>query len=942
MIRNSKRWRPLLLLIILVAFGLRIHQLDKSGFWLDEALTPLRSGYSVTDILSNRIIIQEGVTKDTHPPLYYLVIHFGRLLLGESDFSYRFPSALAGLLLIPLLFQLARRMENLKTALLVALLAAINPLQIWYAQEARMYTLLVLLATAATLALWRAMTERHLFRWLALYIVLASLAFYTHYTAIFLIGAQGLFWSCLLWRQGHRRLLIGSAVLGLLVALPLLPFTIPRIFTGTEASYFYVSPLVMLQDVVHGFGLGRTIDWSQTSIKLLDLGVGLVLLAGLIAPRSGGKSRCLRRAFLLAFLFAAVVGLMLGSLIKPMYMGVRHIMVGSPAFLLLAALGLFSLDKLRRRFSSHRLFALLPLLGLTILLAGPLVSLNNLYHDPIYAKDDVRALIQYVDQHAGGNDLILYNDAIQLPLQWHYQGRHDLSAAALPTYPHPAGGDTLSQLQTLSEQFDRIWFIGHLPADKRDDGGLVRQWLADHLLAVDTFSAHGLNLEVKVTAYTTAPVLVRDLPAGGHPLDVTFDELPHLQGIRLDFKEPAALPALWLDLYWQGDAPAADRQLRFALRGPDQKIWLDHNHSFWPERAQPWPETGLVRLTYHLPVPVGIPPGEYELMLLAWDKTSGQTSGDWQTLLPIELAASNSWPLLPEWTLICARVGYTCADSTTLRFDNGIELLGLSAGAPARPGHPVPMTLFWQAESPPVDLQYQIEVLGPTGNILSTENRAPGADWLTADTWPLGTIVREQTGLYFPPETIPGRYQLRWSLKSGEKNIPGRPAWRPWRSESVTFGQIVVEPWPMETEFPAVPNLLRAQVGPSIELYGYELDTETLQPGDLLGLTLYWQALQVPDRSTYVFVHLVAAGDGTIISQLDRVPVDWLRPTSGWRPGEVLTDPYHLAVPKELAPGTYSLYVGMFDPDTWQRLSITYQGETQPDDRLLLTTLTHE
>ena len=267
MIRNSKRWRPLLLLIILVAFGLRIHQLDKSGFWLDEALTPLRSGYSVTDILSNRIIIQEGVTKDTHPPLYYLVIHFGRLLLGESDFSYRFPSALAGLLLIPLLFQLARRMENLKTALLVALLAAINPLQIWYAQEARMYTLLVLLATAATLALWRAMTERHLFRWLALYIVLASLAFYTHYTAIFLIGAQGLFWSCLLWRQGHRRLLIGSAVLGLLVALPLLPFTIPRIFTGTEASYFYVSPLVMLQDVVHGFGLGRTIDWNQTSIK---------------------------------------------------------------------------------------------------------------------------------------------------------------------------------------------------------------------------------------------------------------------------------------------------------------------------------------------------------------------------------------------------------------------------------------------------------------------------------------------------------------------------------------------------------------------------------------------------------------------------------------------------------------------------------------------------
>jgi 4-amino-4-deoxy-L-arabinose transferase-like glycosyltransferase len=410
MSRSSPLWRPMLTLIILLAFGLRIHQLDSMSFWLDEGLTPLRSAYSITEILSNRITIQQGVTKDTHPALHYLLIHFSRRLLGESDFAYRFPSALAGILLVPLLFQLSRRIDDFKVAIIAAVLAAVNPLQIWYAQEARMYTLLALLAAAATLALWRALTGHHLVRWLVLYVLFASLAIYTHYTAIFLIGAQGFFWVWLLWRRGYRRLLIVCAALGLLISLPLLPYTAPRFLTGAETGYFYVSPLIMLQDVVRGFGLG-TVDFRQTSTKLLCLGAGLLLLIGLIGPQRLRKGQWLRRSFLLTYLMAAVVGLMFGSLIKPMYTGVRHIMVGSPAFLLLVSRSLASLKELERKLSPRRQTALLSLVGLAILLAGPAISLDNLYHNPGYAKDDMRALIQYVDQQAGGNDLILYNSS---------------------------------------------------------------------------------------------------------------------------------------------------------------------------------------------------------------------------------------------------------------------------------------------------------------------------------------------------------------------------------------------------------------------------------------------------------------------------------------------------------------------------------------------------
>ncbi|MEZ4517414.1 MAG: hypothetical protein R3C44_11485 [Chloroflexota bacterium] len=63
---------------------------------------------------------------------------------------------------------------------------------------------------------------------------------------------------------------------------------------------------------------------------------------------------------------------------------------------------------------------------------------------------------------------------------------------------------------------------------------------------------------------------------------------------------------------------------------------------------------------------------------------------------------------------------------------------------------------------------------------------------------------------------------------------------------------------------------------------------------DALPVTLVWQAEAEPTADYLTFVHLVSAETGDIVSQADRVPVDGLRPTSGWRPGEVLVDHYVL------------------------------------------------
>ncbi|MCA9922232.1 MAG: glycosyltransferase family 39 protein, partial [Anaerolineales bacterium] len=147
-----------LLCLLLSAFWLRLHHIDAFGFWTDEGLTPLRSGYSILEILSNRVIIQQGVTNDTHPAFFFLIIHFTRLLFGETDFAYRFPATLAGVLLLPLIYQFGRRLRDRRLGGVAAALTAVNPLYLWYADEARMYTIFVLLAAAASYVLWRAIS----------------------------------------------------------------------------------------------------------------------------------------------------------------------------------------------------------------------------------------------------------------------------------------------------------------------------------------------------------------------------------------------------------------------------------------------------------------------------------------------------------------------------------------------------------------------------------------------------------------------------------------------------------------------------------------------------------------------------------------------------------------------------------------------------------------
>lgn len=106
-----------------------------------------------------------------------------------------------------------------------------------------------------------------------------------------------------------------------------------------------------------------------------------------------------------------------------------------------------------------------------------------------------------------------------------------------------------------------------------------------------------------------------------------------------------------------------------------------------------------------------------------------------------------------------------------------------------------------------------------------------------------------------------------------------------------------------------------------IRLQGYGLTTE-VEPGDAIALVLRWQSIRAVAKDYHVFVHLLDSR-GEKIAQRDGQPVQWMRPTSSWQPGEEILDHYGFLLPGDAIPGDYHIAVGFYDPVTGQRLPVS-------------------
>lgn len=201
---NKRTWRSLILAVILLAAGLRLYGLDRMSLWGDEACMVYLCQES-PGVIVEALASADRPDVDVAPPLYFLLLHGWMKILGTTIWAFRGFSVLFGVLTVFFIIKTAETLYSLNIALLAGLLAALNPFQIWYSQEGRMYTLASCLAAAA---LWsvaiiiRGRCKRA--GWIGL-IVSGVLLLYTQYYGALLLASLVLFLLIRIVVESQRR-----------------------------------------------------------------------------------------------------------------------------------------------------------------------------------------------------------------------------------------------------------------------------------------------------------------------------------------------------------------------------------------------------------------------------------------------------------------------------------------------------------------------------------------------------------------------------------------------------------------------------------------------------------------------------------------------------------------------------------------------------------------
>lgn len=379
------------------------------------------------------------------------------------------------------------------------------------------------------------------------------------------------------------------------------------------------------------------------------------------------------------------------------------------------------------------------------------------------------------------------------------------------------------------------------------------------------------------------------------------------------------------------------------LWGLGQKQLVDIGaETYWDEKGleravrfptSQWPVGEVVLDRYELPVSPGTPPGRYQVRarirpLSTWEglevlDTSHRSMGLECPLGIVEVSKPAKPPSLAE-----LKIPYP------LKEDLGgkVRLLGYDLSAEKlRPGDPLHLSLFWKALCKMrKDYDLLLQIRDDKGRVWA-EGRFPlVSEGYPSSQWAKGEVLKGQYDLFVRAEAPACESWLFLNLidvASGDELL----------NEDISLSKLRIAGRRREFTLPeAVQHPMRADLGHRVAFLGYDLAEEEVMPGEVLHLTIYWQAQRRMGISYKVFTHLLGA-DGRVWGQKDNVPVCDTYPTTGWLPGEVVVDEYEILVKPSAPAGKYLIEVGMYNEATGERLpAFDEEGNRLPESRILL------
>jgi mannosyltransferase len=319
--------------LTVIAAVLRFATLGAQAYHHDEVVTAsrvLRDGFGHA---------MEAVGfSESAPPLYYALAWVWTQLTGTGELGLRSLSALAGVATVPVAYLLGVELRDRRAGIVAAALVAVNPMLLWYSQEARGYALLTLLTAAAALYFVRALRRS---RDVTLWGIFSALALATHYFAIFPIALEA---AWLLRRRGRQ----AQAGLWIVLAasLALAPLVVHQISLGHAEWIGDRSLGHRLWEAGVTFMVGETGDIIARPETVLPAVVPLLAVLAGLALLIGRGNRDERRAggLMLALAAATIAVPLLLALVVPGkdYVIARNLLPALVPLLVAVAIGVTS------------------------------------------------------------------------------------------------------------------------------------------------------------------------------------------------------------------------------------------------------------------------------------------------------------------------------------------------------------------------------------------------------------------------------------------------------------------------------------------------------------------------------------------------------------------------------------------------------------------------
>ncbi|HAL61915.1 MAG TPA: hypothetical protein DCP08_05845 [Chloroflexi bacterium] len=256
-------------------------------------------------------------------------------------------------------------------------------------------------------------------------------------------------------------------------------------------------------------------------------------------------------------------------------------------------------------------------------------------------------------------------------------------------------------------------------------------------------------------------------------------------------------------------------------------------------------------------------------------------------------------------------------------FGDRIRFLGYNLlNSEVEAGDILPLTLFWEALKP-VEERYKvfIHLLDAQNHIVGQRDAEPGGGANITTTWQEGEMIVDNYGVLILPGTPPGDYRVEmgmYSLRSGER-LPTKEGEEEPGNRILLLPIRVLKPGtPPPLEALQMEHRLEIDFGPlrllgyNLSKLGFEDDPQApLYPGDILHLTLFWQAREKPKSEILLTIELTDSRRETV-TRRETSPVEGGYPVTAWEQGEIVRDQHYLLTPSS-PPGRYRLLLRVKD-----------------------------